>query len=160
MKSFKSNYQKYLKQHKQYMKEHAWLSHYYDAKRRCTKPNRKDYPRYGGKGIEFLMTPNDFKYLWFRDRAYLMKTPSIDRIDNKGNYELANCRFIEHIENGALSKRKIILQKSIFGTKIRIWKSIKSIHDILGHDLSNLSEAIRDHRIAYGFKWEIYNEEV
>lgn len=160
MKTFKSHYLKYLKKHKKYMKEHGWLSHYYDAKRRCTKSNRKDYPRYGGKGIKFLMTSEDFKFLWFRDKAYEMTKPSIDRINNKGNYELSNCRFIENVENTALSKRKRILQRTIFGVKCRIWESIKSIHDELGYDLSNLSEAIRDHRIAYDFIWEVLNEEV
>lgn len=41
------------------------------------------------------MTVEDFKYLWFRDKAFEMKTPSIDRIDTKGDYIIENCRFIE-----------------------------------------------------------------
>jgi hypothetical protein len=53
----------------------------------------------------FLMSLNDFIYLWERDRASLMKRPSIDRIDGNGNYEIRNCRFIEGSEN---SERSII----------------------------------------------------
>ena len=48
------------------------------------------------------MTKDDFKFIWFRDKAHGMKQPSIDRIDNDGNYELSNCRFIEHRENARL----------------------------------------------------------
>lgn len=162
MKTFKQTKiqrKKYYITHKIYMKKHPWLQHFYDAKRRCIKKNRKDYPRYGGKGIKFLMTTKEFKYLWFRDKANSMLKASIDRINSKGNYELDNCRFIENKENGARSKRKNILQKSILGVKIREWNSIKEIHDVLGHDISNLSEAINKHRIAYDFRWEeIKNE--
>lgn len=51
------------------------------------------------KNIKLLMEDDDFKYLWFRDKAWLLKNPSIDRIDSKGNYELSNCQFIENHDN-------------------------------------------------------------
>jgi hypothetical protein len=52
--------------------------------------------------IEFHMTKDDFKTLWFRDKGWLLKEPSIDRIDSKGHYILSNCRFIEMRENSRL----------------------------------------------------------
>ena len=84
---------------KKYRKLNPWMSSYYCAKNRCNNPKNKKYKQYGGRGIKTLMTPEDFKYLWFRDKAYFLKKASIDRIDNDGNYELENCRFIELSEN-------------------------------------------------------------
>ena len=49
--------------------------------------------------VKNFLTLNDLEYLWFRDKAYLMKQPSIDRIDSSKNYTLKNCRYIELKEN-------------------------------------------------------------
>lgn len=46
-------------------------------------------------GIKNKLTTQDLKFLWFRDKAYLMKTPSIDRVDSKKDYILENCRYVE-----------------------------------------------------------------
>ena len=54
---------------------------------------------YGKKGIKNHLKLKDFKYLWFRDKAYEMKRPYIDRIDSNGDYILENCRYMEHEEN-------------------------------------------------------------
>ena len=88
-----------------------WRFSYYDAKRRCINPKRKMYHRYGGRNIKFLITLNDFKSLWFRDKAYLMERPSIDRIDNDGHYEKNNCRFIEWRENTIKGNRDRVKHK-------------------------------------------------
>ncbi len=82
-----------------------WVLHYYSARRRCNNPNIDKYKYYGGRGIKFLMALKDLKFLWFRDKAYLMEQPSIDRKNNDGNYTLENCRFIEMIENIKRSKK-------------------------------------------------------
>jgi len=41
------------------------------------------------------MTMQDFEHLWFRDNAFMMDRPSIDRRDSTEHYELNNCRFLE-----------------------------------------------------------------
>ncbi len=84
---------------KEYAEKYPWRTRYSSAKQRCENPKVPEYYRYGGKGIKCLMTMEDFKYLWFRDKAYELKIPSIDRIDSNGHYELTNCRFIELSEN-------------------------------------------------------------
>lgn len=76
-----------------------WKGCLITAKHRCQNKKSKAYRYYGGKGVKCLMTEQDFQYLWFRDKAYNMKRPSIDRRDPNGNYEIFNCRFIELAKN-------------------------------------------------------------
>jgi len=89
-------------------KKKPWYGSYHGAVDRCSNPNHIYYKYYGGRGIKCLMKPKDFKFLWFRDKAYLMTKPSIDRKDNDGNYELTNCHFIEQVENTIKRNSKAI----------------------------------------------------
>ena len=68
-----------------------WLKHYKYARTRGTNKKSKYYQR----GIRFNMTRADFKELWFRDQAWKLESPSIDRIKNSIGYEKSNCQFIE-----------------------------------------------------------------
>ena len=94
----KTNYQK---KYRQRLKEQMpWRLTFDKINERC-----KSHPYYKNKRITTL-TVNDLKYLWFRDKGFLLRKPSIDRINNNGNYTLDNCRYIEHSENS----RKGILE--------------------------------------------------
>lgn len=84
-----------------------WFIHYDKAKQRCINPKDDSYKWYGDRGIKFLLTLKQVEYLWFRDKAWLLKQPSIDRIDNDGNYELGNCRFIELLDNIKRRRKKL-----------------------------------------------------
>lgn len=68
---------------------------------RCTKPAMNRYECYGGKGIQCLLSLEDLRFLWERDKAVAMAQPSIDRKEVAGHYELGNCRFIEFAVNRA-----------------------------------------------------------
>ena len=102
------------------IKKQPWYSSYQCAKARCRNPNYPHYKNYGGRGIEFRLTPFEFHFMWMRDSALLMKRPSIDRINNDGHYERKNCRFIELSEN---SRRSAIGRKR---SKESIEKMIKT----------------------------------
>lgn len=68
-------------------------------KQRCSNPNSTGYNRYGGRGIGFLITVHDIIKLWYRDRAWKLNSPSLDRKNNDGHYTFDNCRFIESVDN-------------------------------------------------------------
>lgn len=69
------------------------------ARERCTNPNHVKFKRYGARGILYDLTFNDLEIMWLRDRAFEMKSPTIDRIENDGNYTFTNCRFLERSDN-------------------------------------------------------------
>ena len=94
-KKYKNNPAVQKRYMKKYLKQKPWVKYLINAYSRCTKI-KGDYFQ---KGIKCFLTVNDIETLWFRDQAWLLKSPSIDRIDSKGNYTLENCRFIERKEN-------------------------------------------------------------
>jgi phenolic acid decarboxylase len=83
---------------KKYYAKYPWLRTLNHIKSRCSNKNT----RYCKRGIKCFITPDEIKSLWFRDEAFKLKKPSIDRIDNNGNYILENCRFIEFSLNSSL----------------------------------------------------------
>ena len=82
-----------------YKKSHPWLKHYENAYTRTHYPDNKEHQSY--KERIFNITNYDVKELWFRDKAWLLNKPSLDRIDNDKGYFKSNCRFIELSENCA-----------------------------------------------------------
>lgn len=88
-------------------KTNPWYNHFLIARYRCRSPKSNRYKNYGGRGIKFSLSLDEIKWLWYRDKADSLKRPSIDRIDNDGDYKLGNCRFIELSENSARKKTKI-----------------------------------------------------
>jgi hypothetical protein len=62
------------------------------------------------RGIKNFLKIKDLREMWFRDKAYEMTRPSIDRIDGNGHYSVENCRYIELIENLRRTKAKNLLE--------------------------------------------------
>jgi len=104
-------------------KKQPWKKTFSHIKQRCNNKKCEFYKYYGGRGITCLITEEEIKQLWFRDKAYLLKKPSIDRKDNNGNYTFDNCQFIERVENTAKAQRKVLLQYDLNNKFIKKWTS-------------------------------------
>ena len=65
---------------------------------RCNNPKHESYARYGGRGITYDPTWNDFK-IFLKDMG-VKSDPKmeLERIDNDGNYCKANCCWATHKE--------------------------------------------------------------
>ena len=75
---------------------------------RCKNPNNEDYHNYGGRGIcvcdDWLTDYSAFRD-WSEANGYAVGL-TIDRIDNDGNYQPENCRWVTMKVQNNNKKRK------------------------------------------------------
>ena len=87
---------------------------------RCYRESSKNFKNWGGRGISVCDSWKDFTCFdaWFLENY--KDGLQIDRIDNDGNYEPSNCRFISRGEN-LRNKRSIIGKKGKY--RYILWQS-------------------------------------
>lgn len=105
------------------------LYHIYNSMRqRCYNRNAIKYKNYGGRGIkicdEWLKDFTSFKK-WALKNGYdynkTRKEQSLDRINNNGNYEPNNCRWVTHSENCRNRNNNVYLTKDNVSKTIAEW---------------------------------------
>jgi hypothetical protein len=89
---------------RKYPKKTGSASRLYKAwkamRERCYTETCKSYVNYGGRGIAVCDEWRDYEpfRIWSLENGY-GEDLEIDRIDNDGDYEPANCRWTTHVEN-------------------------------------------------------------
>lgn len=79
-----------------------WAVAYNNILSRCTKPRSNGYKYYGGNGVLCLVSSAELREMFIREKAYMLKIPSVDRIDPRGHYEPSNVRWVEFSDNRAM----------------------------------------------------------
>ncbi len=96
---------------KHHLSKHPLYTVYQDMKNRCYYTRQESYPNYGGRGIivcqEWLNDIHSF-FNWALENGW-KKGLQIDRINNDGNYEPSNCRFVTKDINNKNTRRNVLI---------------------------------------------------
>ena len=114
---------------------------------RCTNENHPYYKNYGGRGIKVCdewMADDGFEkyYKWSMENGYA-EDLSIDRIDNDGNYEPSNCRWVDNktqSNNTSTNRRFVFMGKEYTMAQIS--------------DMTNVPYRLISRRISRGWSIE------
>lgn len=99
-------------------------------KGRCLNPNVENYERYGARGITICDEwKNNFKafYDWAIANGY-QDNLTIDRIDNNGNYEPNNCRWITKKEQQSNTRRNHFIEYKGVVHTLTQWAEILGVN--------------------------------
>jgi hypothetical protein len=127
---------------------------WYGMKKRCYNETDIGYKWYGKRGIticeEWLDNPSKFEKFAL-ENGY-SDDLQIDRIDNDGNYEPSNCRFVTNAQNGRnksdtkLSWVKVDAIRDIHSQGETMIKDLAEIFDV---DPSTVSYVLQEKRWKY-----------
>lgn len=106
--------------------------------KRCHSSNLKKYKRYAGRGIIVCDEWRDSteKFIeWALNNNYETHL-DIDRIDNDGNYEPSNCRFVTPLVNSRNTSRCTLTEELVIQLKTTDWKdkNYREITEAIGLD--------------------------
>lgn len=132
-------------------------------KTRCNNPNYIGYFNYGGRGIKCLITADEIKILMERDNYWQLKIPTIDRINNDGNYTFQNCRFVEKGVNSAERNKRVsskaIVQWNKKGKFIKKWRSISEASRLLKISRTAINNCLlKLSKTSNNYIWRYKNE--
>ena len=112
-----------------FVKNHRLYSIWIDIRRRCYNKNRNNYIYYGAKDIKVCQEWNkSFKNFqeWALNNGY-KDNLTIDRINNNGNYEPKNCRWVTIFEqnNNVSSNHKILYKGKLYNSMSYFCREMK-----------------------------------
>jgi hypothetical protein len=119
---------------------------YYCMKDRCFNPKNLSYHRYGGRGItvcEEWKNDKEKFFDWSLINGY-EEGLQIDRIDNDGNYEPGNCRWVSVKDNCRNTSKTIFVEYGGERKPLIEWCEILGISYARTSDRLNKGWAVED----------------
>lgn len=97
-----------------------------DMWRRCTDPRRKDFSRYGAKGITVCEAWKSFEQ-FYSDMGEKPEGRTLDRVDNSLGYSKDNCRWATKLQQdwnrGTYSSNTSGVKGVRFNTQTNSWQA-------------------------------------
>lgn len=94
-------------------------------KERCSNPNSKDWPLYGGRGISVCDRWRDDFEAFYADLGPRPQGHSIDRIDPNGNYAPGNCRWADDRIQG--QNKRVMRWVMLEGEKVALREACRRL---------------------------------
>lgn len=120
---------------------------------RCENVNHKNYEIYKNRlrcdrksFVDFFMKDEAFNLMfnsWKNREGDIRYSPSIDRIDNDGFYEIGNMQFIEHHVNCSKDQKRIRVVVTRDGVFVGEYESLISACNTLGLQQPNAWKVLR-----------------
>ena len=138
-------------EYRMFVKDNIRLYHCWQSMlRRCYWSKHPNYKNYGGRGVRVCeMWRHDFRAFasWALSNGYA-EGLAIDRIDDNGNYEPTNCRFVTCVENNNNKRNNLWLKDKDGNVKTCAeWARLRGI----SHDTMRKSWMAKGYaRVEYG----------
>ena len=116
-----------LKNTKHNMSNHPIYQVWLDMIKRCNSYKNKSYHNYGGRGIKVCERWTDINNFVEDMYPSYIKGLDIDRIDNDGNYEPSNCRWVTRKQNLNNTRHNKIIEFNGVQKTIKQWSEFINI---------------------------------
>ena len=129
---------------------------------RCTNPNNKKYPIYGGKGISVFPKWETFEGFWEDNKDQYKEGLTIDRKDSSKDYCPENVRWIPLSQNSSettkvrkVSQYRVALKPTKHLVHEKDWLCAKHAADALGLTAAHITAVCKGNRKTHGgFAWK------